>query len=263
MQYRQLGSSGIEVSALALGTMMFGKWGNPDESACQSDGRRCARRRGDVVRHRRHLRLRRLGGDPRSSPGRSSRQRRAGDQGRQRDERRSARSGACRGVGSCSRARPACGGWAPTTSTSTRCTAPIPTLRSTRRCRRSTSSCRPARSVRSARRRSLSAQLDEARSQRRASGRDGALQRAAAVLAARAQHRGRSVAVVPAARRRRARVGAVERRMADGQVPVGLRRRGVARRPESPTTSITATRRFVHRNASSSIAWVRSPTQPG
>ena len=34
MQYRQLGSSGIEVSALALGTMMFGKWGNPDESAC-------------------------------------------------------------------------------------------------------------------------------------------------------------------------------------------------------------------------------------
>src|SRR6185295_11628132 len=35
MQYRQLGSSGIEVSALALGTMMFGKWGNPDESACK------------------------------------------------------------------------------------------------------------------------------------------------------------------------------------------------------------------------------------
>ena len=35
MQYRQLGSSGIEVSALALGTMMFGKWGNPDESACR------------------------------------------------------------------------------------------------------------------------------------------------------------------------------------------------------------------------------------
>jgi aryl-alcohol dehydrogenase-like predicted oxidoreductase len=35
MRYRQLGSSGIEVSALALGTMMFGKWGNPDESACR------------------------------------------------------------------------------------------------------------------------------------------------------------------------------------------------------------------------------------
>jgi aryl-alcohol dehydrogenase-like predicted oxidoreductase len=30
-----LGRSGIEVSALALGTMMFGKWGNPDEAACR------------------------------------------------------------------------------------------------------------------------------------------------------------------------------------------------------------------------------------
>jgi aryl-alcohol dehydrogenase-like predicted oxidoreductase len=35
MQYRQLGSSGLEVSALALGTMMFGKWGNPDEPSCR------------------------------------------------------------------------------------------------------------------------------------------------------------------------------------------------------------------------------------
>jgi aryl-alcohol dehydrogenase-like predicted oxidoreductase len=35
MQYRQLGSSGIEVSTLALGTMMFGRWGNPDESECR------------------------------------------------------------------------------------------------------------------------------------------------------------------------------------------------------------------------------------
>jgi aryl-alcohol dehydrogenase-like predicted oxidoreductase len=35
MQYRTLGSSGIEVSALGLGTMMFGRWGNPDETACR------------------------------------------------------------------------------------------------------------------------------------------------------------------------------------------------------------------------------------
>ena len=34
MQYRKLGASGIEVSTLALGTMMFGRWGNPDEHAC-------------------------------------------------------------------------------------------------------------------------------------------------------------------------------------------------------------------------------------
>ncbi|MEY2554665.1 MAG: hypothetical protein QOC57_2525, partial [Ilumatobacteraceae bacterium] len=35
MQYRQLGGSGIEVSTLGLGTMMFGRWGNPDEDACR------------------------------------------------------------------------------------------------------------------------------------------------------------------------------------------------------------------------------------
>jgi aryl-alcohol dehydrogenase-like predicted oxidoreductase len=35
VQYRQLGASGIEVSTLALGTMMFGRWGNPDEQSCR------------------------------------------------------------------------------------------------------------------------------------------------------------------------------------------------------------------------------------
>lgn len=35
MEYRRLGSSGIEVSAVALGTMMFGRWGNPDEQECR------------------------------------------------------------------------------------------------------------------------------------------------------------------------------------------------------------------------------------
>jgi aryl-alcohol dehydrogenase-like predicted oxidoreductase len=35
VQYRQLGDSGIEVSTLGLGTMMFGRWGNPDESSCR------------------------------------------------------------------------------------------------------------------------------------------------------------------------------------------------------------------------------------
>jgi aryl-alcohol dehydrogenase-like predicted oxidoreductase len=32
---RFLGHSGIDVSALALGTMMFGRWGNPDPAACR------------------------------------------------------------------------------------------------------------------------------------------------------------------------------------------------------------------------------------
>ena len=35
MQYRRLGASGIDVSVLGLGTMMFGRWGNPDEAACR------------------------------------------------------------------------------------------------------------------------------------------------------------------------------------------------------------------------------------
>ena len=34
MQYRTLGGTGIDVSVLCLGTMMFGPWGNPDETEC-------------------------------------------------------------------------------------------------------------------------------------------------------------------------------------------------------------------------------------
>ena len=34
MRFRTLGHSGIEASTLALGTMMFGSWGNTDESEC-------------------------------------------------------------------------------------------------------------------------------------------------------------------------------------------------------------------------------------
>src|SRR5207248_11525863 len=30
MEYRALGSTGVKVSRLCLGTMMFGAWGNPD-----------------------------------------------------------------------------------------------------------------------------------------------------------------------------------------------------------------------------------------
>ena len=35
LELRRLGHSGIEVSPLALGTMMFGRWGNPDRDACR------------------------------------------------------------------------------------------------------------------------------------------------------------------------------------------------------------------------------------
>src|SRR5256885_12362271 len=30
MRYRKLGQTGVEVSTLCLGTMLFGPWGNPD-----------------------------------------------------------------------------------------------------------------------------------------------------------------------------------------------------------------------------------------
>ena len=30
MQYRRLGATGLQVSELCLGAMMFGQWGNPD-----------------------------------------------------------------------------------------------------------------------------------------------------------------------------------------------------------------------------------------
>ena len=35
MESRRLGRSGLEVSPIALGTMMFGAWGNTDESECR------------------------------------------------------------------------------------------------------------------------------------------------------------------------------------------------------------------------------------
>lgn len=34
ISYRNLGSAGVKVSPLCLGTMMFGKWGNPDAKDC-------------------------------------------------------------------------------------------------------------------------------------------------------------------------------------------------------------------------------------
>ena len=34
MDYRVLGTTGISVSTFALGTMMFGAWGNPDAAEC-------------------------------------------------------------------------------------------------------------------------------------------------------------------------------------------------------------------------------------
>ncbi len=37
MQYRRLGATGLQVSPLCLGAMMFGAWGNPDHDDCDPD----------------------------------------------------------------------------------------------------------------------------------------------------------------------------------------------------------------------------------
>jgi len=35
MQYRALGTTGLQVSTLCLGTMVLGAWGNPDHADCE------------------------------------------------------------------------------------------------------------------------------------------------------------------------------------------------------------------------------------
>jgi hypothetical protein len=44
MTYRNLGSTGVQVSPLTLGAMMFGDWGNPDHDEGIPRGRRSTRR---------------------------------------------------------------------------------------------------------------------------------------------------------------------------------------------------------------------------
>jgi aryl-alcohol dehydrogenase-like predicted oxidoreductase len=59
MRYRRLGRTGIVVSELCLGAMMFGEWGNTDESESPDAASRT--RRGDQLhRHRRRVRARRV-----------------------------------------------------------------------------------------------------------------------------------------------------------------------------------------------------------
>ena len=65
MEHRKLGATGISVSPLCLGAMMFGAWGNTDHDDSIRDHPRRARRRHQLHRHRRRLLARRVGGDRR------------------------------------------------------------------------------------------------------------------------------------------------------------------------------------------------------
>ena len=80
MEYRELGATGVEVSKLSLGAMMFGAWGNPDHDDGDPDHPRRARRRDQRRRHRRRLLGRRDRGDRRQGARRAARRGRAGDE---------------------------------------------------------------------------------------------------------------------------------------------------------------------------------------
>ena len=120
MEYRNLGRSGLKVSPICLGTMMFG--GPTDEATAARIVASAARRGHQLHRHRRRIHRRPLGGDHR--PRHQGEARLAGCS-RPRSPTRPARgrtAGACRAAGSCRPARRACAASAPTTSTSTTCT---------------------------------------------------------------------------------------------------------------------------------------------
>ena len=151
---RRLGASGIEVSVLALGTMMFGSWGNPDVAECRRmvdralDGGITLFDTADIYgeggseeilgaalqgRRDRVVLATKCGNPMGSDP---------------------ASNGVCRRAGCARRATTACAASASSTSTCSRCTARTRRCRWSRRSARSTSWCAPARSAPSARRRS-------------------------------------------------------------------------------------------------------------
>ena len=89
MEYRTLGRTGVQVSPLCLGAMMFGAWGNTDHDESRPDHPPRARRGDQLHRHRRRLLARRVGGDRRQGARRRpARQRRARDQGPRQHGRR-------------------------------------------------------------------------------------------------------------------------------------------------------------------------------
>ena len=127
MEHRALGRTGVKVSPLCLGAMMFGAWGNTGSRRVDPDHPRGARRRDQLHRHRRRVLARRVRGDRRQGARGAPRRGRARHEGARHDGRRPEPGAGTRGAGSSGRSRTACGASAPTGSTSTRSTAPSPT----------------------------------------------------------------------------------------------------------------------------------------
>ena len=80
MDYRPLGRTGVQVSKLCLGTMMFGAWGNTDHDDSIRIIHRALDAGDELRRHRRRLQRRRVRGDRRQGAQRPPRRRRAGDE---------------------------------------------------------------------------------------------------------------------------------------------------------------------------------------
>ena len=141
MHHTHLGRTGLSVSRLCLGTMTFGL--QCDEATSLRDPRPRGRGRHHLPRHRRRLSRSAAASRPPAAPRRSSA---AGSQGQRARLRRGHQVLRRRWArspwdqGNVAQAHPRrrstrrCGGCAPTTSTSTSCTAPTPRRRSTRRC---------------------------------------------------------------------------------------------------------------------------------
>ena len=136
------GTTGVSVSKLCLGAMMFGAWGNPDHDECIRDHPPRARRRDQLHRHRRRLlaRASRRRSSARRSPAAAATTSCSPPRSTA-DGRRPEPAAATRAAGSSARSRTPCGGSAPTGSTSTRSTGPTRTPTSTRRSARSPTSC--------------------------------------------------------------------------------------------------------------------------
>ena len=147
MEYRQLGRSGLRVSALTMGTMTFGGGGvfanvgntGVDDARRQVD--LCLDAGVNLIDTADVYSTGRVRGDPRRGARRPSRRGADRHEGPDGDGRRPERRRAVAPPHHRAGSRPACGGSAPTTSTSTRCTSGMGRRRWRRRSRRWTPWC--------------------------------------------------------------------------------------------------------------------------
>ena len=142
----QLGRTGVKVSPLCLGAMMFGAWGNPDHDDSIRIIHRALDAGHQLRRHRRRLLARRVRGDRRQGAragGATTSCSRPSSTARWATTRTSS-GNSRRWIMQRGRGQPAPPA-APTGSTSTRCTGPSRTPTSTRRSARSPTSCAPGK----------------------------------------------------------------------------------------------------------------------